>query len=92
MDILCIAHCTPHLLATGSYDGEIIVWNVVSERILSRFQTPQPTPQQSSYPGTVCQSSHEFSVNNDFRFAGPQSNLLYENLVYYAQLIWTTFY
>uniref|UniRef100_A0A673JHD6 WD40 repeat domain 95 n=1 Tax=Sinocyclocheilus rhinocerous TaxID=307959 RepID=A0A673JHD6_9TELE len=40
-DILCIAHCTPHLLATGSYDGEIIVWNVVSGRIQCRFQTPQ---------------------------------------------------
>lgn len=50
-DILCIAQCTPHHLATGSYDGEIIVWNVVSERILCRFKTPQPTPQQSSsYP------------------------------------------
>ncbi|XP_016416478.1 WD repeat-containing protein on Y chromosome [Sinocyclocheilus rhinocerous] len=45
-DILCIAHCTPHLLATGSYDGEIIVWNVVSGRIQCRFQTPQS--QQSS--------------------------------------------
>ncbi|XP_051719029.1 WD repeat-containing protein 64 [Ctenopharyngodon idella] len=46
-DILCIAQCTPHHLATGSYDGEIIVWNVVSERILCRFKTPQ---QSSSYP------------------------------------------
>lgn len=46
-DILCIAQCTPHLLATGCYDGEIIIWNVVSERILCRFQTPQ---QSSSYP------------------------------------------
>ncbi|XP_050985722.1 WD repeat-containing protein on Y chromosome isoform X1 [Labeo rohita] len=46
-DILCIAHCTPHLLATGSYDGEIIVWNVVSGRIQCRFQTP-PSQQSSS--------------------------------------------
>ncbi|KAF4104264.1 hypothetical protein G5714_015251 [Onychostoma macrolepis] len=49
-DILCIAHCTPHLLATGSYDGEIIVWNVVSGRIQCRFQTPPS--QQSSVPNT----------------------------------------
>ncbi|TRY54106.1 hypothetical protein DNTS_031156, partial [Danionella cerebrum] len=51
-DILCIAHCTPHLLATGSYDGEIIVWNVVSERIQCRFQTSQchssSSPDQNS--------------------------------------------
>uniref|UniRef100_A0A670YD52 Uncharacterized protein n=1 Tax=Pseudonaja textilis TaxID=8673 RepID=A0A670YD52_PSETE len=30
-DILCIAQCPPNLLATSSYDGEIIVWNMVSE-------------------------------------------------------------
>ncbi|KAI7801017.1 putative WD repeat-containing protein on Y chromosome-like [Triplophysa rosa] len=46
-DVLCIAHCAPHLLATGSYDGEIIVWNVVSGRIQCRFQTPQ-TPATST--------------------------------------------
>ncbi|KAG1951866.1 EF-hand calcium-binding domain-containing protein [Pimephales promelas] len=56
VDILCIAQCTPHFLATGSYDGEIIVWNVVSERILSRFQTPQATPQQSSSFPVQCTS------------------------------------
>ncbi|KAF3847495.1 hypothetical protein F7725_020523, partial [Dissostichus mawsoni] len=26
-DILCVAQCPPSLLATSSYDGEIIVWN-----------------------------------------------------------------
>uniref|UniRef100_A0A3B4WTK8 WD repeat-containing protein 49-like n=1 Tax=Seriola lalandi dorsalis TaxID=1841481 RepID=A0A3B4WTK8_SERLL len=36
-DILCVAQCPPTLLATGSYDGEIIVWNVVSGRIQCRF-------------------------------------------------------
>ncbi|KAK9962371.1 hypothetical protein ABG768_007741 [Culter alburnus] len=55
-DILCIAQCTPHHLATGSYDGEIIVWNVVSERILCRFKTPQLTPQQSSSHPVHCTS------------------------------------
>ncbi|KAK9966396.1 hypothetical protein ABG768_003508 [Culter alburnus] len=54
-DILCIAQCPPHHLATGSYDGEIIIWNVVSERILCRFQITQPTPPQLSsiHPTTV---------------------------------------
>ncbi|KAK9966156.1 hypothetical protein ABG768_003282, partial [Culter alburnus] len=47
-DILCIAQCPPRHLATGSYDGEIIVWSVVSERILCRFQIVQPTPPQPS--------------------------------------------
>ena len=25
-DILCIAHCDPRLIATGSFDGEIVIW------------------------------------------------------------------
>eukprot|EP00824_Muranothrix_gubernata_P011359 TRINITY_DN24684_c0_g3_i2.p1 TRINITY_DN24684_c0_g3~~TRINITY_DN24684_c0_g3_i2.p1 ORF type:complete len:186 (+),score=36.85 TRINITY_DN24684_c0_g3_i2:55-558(+) len=29
-DILCMAFCPPNVLATGSYDGYIIVWNVIS--------------------------------------------------------------
>ena len=31
-DILCGAFCAPHTLATGSYDGEIILWNTNSEQ------------------------------------------------------------
>ncbi|XP_028817157.1 WD repeat-containing protein on Y chromosome isoform X4 [Denticeps clupeoides] len=41
-DILCIAKCPPALLATSSYDGEIIVWNLVSGHIHCRFLTPLP--------------------------------------------------
>uniref|UniRef100_A0A672J933 WD40 repeat domain 95 n=1 Tax=Salarias fasciatus TaxID=181472 RepID=A0A672J933_SALFA len=36
-DVLCVAQCPPSLLATGAYDGEIIVWNVVSGRVQCRF-------------------------------------------------------
>ncbi|XP_029302381.1 WD repeat-containing protein on Y chromosome [Cottoperca gobio] len=39
-DILCVAQCPPSLLATSSYNGEIIVWNVVSGRIQCRFVSP----------------------------------------------------
>uniref|UniRef100_A0A8C2XG31 WD40 repeat domain 95 n=1 Tax=Cyclopterus lumpus TaxID=8103 RepID=A0A8C2XG31_CYCLU len=39
-DILCVAQCPPSLVATSSYDGEIIVWNVVSGRIQCRFVSP----------------------------------------------------
>uniref|UniRef100_A0A8C9YGJ4 WD40 repeat domain 95 n=1 Tax=Sander lucioperca TaxID=283035 RepID=A0A8C9YGJ4_SANLU len=39
-DILCVAQCPPSLIATSSYDGEIIVWNVVSGRIQCRFVSP----------------------------------------------------
>ncbi|XP_054830137.1 WD repeat-containing protein on Y chromosome-like [Eublepharis macularius] len=39
-DILCIAQCPPTLLATSSYDGEIIVWNMISGHICHKFHTP----------------------------------------------------
>ncbi|KAG8136820.1 hypothetical protein E2320_005385, partial [Naja naja] len=42
-DILCIAQCPPNLLATSSYDGEIIVWNMVSGHIDHRFYIPMTT-------------------------------------------------
>ncbi|XP_044297485.1 WD repeat-containing protein on Y chromosome-like isoform X3 [Varanus komodoensis] len=42
-DILCIAQCPPALLATCSYDGEIIVWNMISGHICHNFYTPLAT-------------------------------------------------
>ncbi|XP_072433361.1 cilia- and flagella-associated protein 337 [Chiloscyllium punctatum] len=39
-DILCIAQCPPTLLATSSYDGEIIVWNMISGHIYCHLQIP----------------------------------------------------
>ncbi|KAM3616542.1 uncharacterized protein V6R79_019547 [Siganus canaliculatus] len=44
-DILCMAQCPPSLLATGSSDGEIIVWNVVSGQMQCRFVSPPPPEQ-----------------------------------------------
>ncbi|KAK2846747.1 hypothetical protein Q5P01_009746 [Channa striata] len=45
-DILCVVHCPPSLLATGSYDGEIVVWNMVSGCIQCRFVSPPPAEYQ----------------------------------------------
>ncbi|XP_055501306.1 WD repeat-containing protein 49-like [Leucoraja erinacea] len=36
-DILCAAFLPPQTLATGSYDGEIVIWNNNSENASSRF-------------------------------------------------------
>ncbi|XP_069563383.1 cilia- and flagella-associated protein 337 [Brachyistius frenatus] len=46
-DILCVTQCPPSLLATSSYDGEIIVWNVVSGRIQCRFVGPPAAEHQN---------------------------------------------
>ncbi|XP_075190056.1 cilia- and flagella-associated protein 337-like [Anomaloglossus baeobatrachus] len=38
-DILCIALNPPNLLASSSYDGEIIIWNMISGHIQCRINT-----------------------------------------------------
>ena len=38
-DILCVAYCRPHYLATGSFDGQIIIWNIDSEKMIAQFTT-----------------------------------------------------
>ncbi|XP_019353834.1 WD repeat-containing protein 64 [Alligator mississippiensis] len=42
-DILCVAQCPPTFLATSSYDGEIIVWNMISGHVHCKLHTPTPT-------------------------------------------------
>ena len=48
-DILSLAGQEPNLLATASYDGDILLWNVDSERCVGRLnaccqETRQPRP------------------------------------------------
>ncbi|XP_021078356.1 WD repeat-containing protein 49-like [Mus pahari] len=50
-DILCVAQCPPFLLATSSYDGEIIVWNVISGHMYCKLNTPSPTDGQDCREG-----------------------------------------
>ena len=38
-DILCVAYCMPHYLATGSFDGTLKIWNTDLERLLMQFQS-----------------------------------------------------
>ncbi|XP_013869583.1 WD repeat-containing protein 64 [Austrofundulus limnaeus] len=47
-DILCVVHCPPSFLATGSCDGEIIVWNLVSGTIQCRFVGPHEAENQNT--------------------------------------------
>lgn len=37
-----MAQCLPNLLATASYDGEVIVWNLVSGHIFCHLNPPAP--------------------------------------------------
>ncbi|KYO26388.1 testis-expressed sequence 26 protein isoform B [Alligator mississippiensis] len=52
-DILCVAQCPPTFLATSSYDGEIIVWNMISGHVHCKLHTPTPT-DSSGTKGKYC--------------------------------------
>lgn len=38
-DILCVTYAPPCYLATGSFDGEIRIWNMDTENVMNRFQS-----------------------------------------------------
>ncbi|KAI8506660.1 hypothetical protein Bbelb_160870 [Branchiostoma belcheri] len=37
-DILSVAHCPPNLLATASFDGDLIVWSMETQKIFLRLR------------------------------------------------------
>ncbi|XP_074650451.1 cilia- and flagella-associated protein 337-like [Tubulanus polymorphus] len=41
-DILSVAVSSPSFLATSSYDGEVIVWNLISGHIFCHLHAPEP--------------------------------------------------
>ncbi|XP_043917898.1 WD repeat-containing protein 49-like [Protopterus annectens] len=47
-DILSISHCPPNLLATSSYNGEVIVWNLISGHILCHLWSTTPSPPDAN--------------------------------------------
>ncbi|CAI9734813.1 repeat-containing on Y chromosome-like [Octopus vulgaris] len=46
-EILCIAQSASHMLATASYDGEIIVWKLMSGHIFCHLRAPMPFEYQN---------------------------------------------
>eukprot|EP00741_Cyanophora_paradoxa_P015874 tig00020909_g15325.t1 len=40
-DILCVAFCAPNMLATASYDGRILVWNLDSGYMKASLAAPE---------------------------------------------------
>ncbi|KAK6170880.1 hypothetical protein SNE40_019170 [Patella caerulea] len=41
-DILAIDKCSPNFIATGSFDGEIIIWDIETEKLFVRLRKGQP--------------------------------------------------
>ena len=42
-DILTCDYCPPQYIATAGFDGEIIVWDVETEKVFARLRKGQPT-------------------------------------------------
>ncbi|WAR03587.1 WDR49-like protein [Mya arenaria] len=57
-DILCAAFQSPNVLATGSYDGEIVIWNTNSEHS-SRHLTQRMKKQAKSRGSTFVTKTRE---------------------------------
>lgn len=57
-DILSVAQCPPNLLATSGYDGEVIVWNMVSGHIFCHLSAPIPR----EYEDQSCMSIFFFKL------------------------------
>ena len=42
-DIICIGKSDSNFLATSGYDGQIIIWNMVSGHTFCRLTSPKPS-------------------------------------------------
>uniref|UniRef100_A0A3B3R332 WD40 repeat domain 95 n=1 Tax=Paramormyrops kingsleyae TaxID=1676925 RepID=A0A3B3R332_9TELE len=65
-DILCMALCPPTLLATGSHDGEVLVWNMVSGHLQCHILTP--SPPDSSVVSSFTEKSRQMTAHSNLGF------------------------
>ena len=56
-DILCMTSQEPNILASGSYDGDIIVWNVDVEKCLCRLNASNEKSRGQHWNGINCESA-----------------------------------
>lgn len=82
-DILAMAYGSPHLIATGSFDGEIIVWTLETEMVIVKLNSPRQSQrvssQQSSFrtSGQRPNSRHRSTHKPSEREPAPIDKLLF---------------
>ncbi|XP_072467955.1 cilia- and flagella-associated protein 337-like isoform X3 [Notamacropus eugenii] len=94
-DILCVVQCPPSLLATSSYDGEIIIWNMISGHVYCKLNTPVLTHHSEDLEDRSV-SHLTFLKTRAAKFEsktaslisnGPQGSVIFWSLFSDAQLI-----
>lgn len=73
-DILSVAQCPPNLLATSGYDGEVIVWNMVSGHIFCHLSAPIPR----EYEDQSCMSIFFFNFSWIYQYTVSWNNWFVE--------------
>eukprot|EP00050_Salpingoeca_kvevrii_P002001 m.184707 g.184707 ORF g.184707 m.184707 type:complete len:523 (-) comp10511_c0_seq7:827-2395(-) len=63
-DVIALDFCAPNLLASASYDGEIIVWNINSTHVVCRLRPRTRMVRRSSFsvPAAVMDMMRESAV------------------------------
>ena len=56
-DILCMSNQEPNMLASASYDGDIIIWNVDVERSMCKLNASDAKSRGEHWRGVKCQSA-----------------------------------
>ncbi|KAL4229841.1 hypothetical protein ACF0H5_010233 [Mactra antiquata] len=94
-DILSVAQCPPNLLATASYDGEVIVWNMVSGHIFAYLKAPKPNNyEDQSLDGDLSINKLVFMQTRAFKkdaatlvSSGPRAHIHFWNVFQGGQLM-----
>ena len=56
-DILCMCSQEPNMLASASYDGDIIIWNVDVERCTCKLNASDERSRGKYWTGIKCESA-----------------------------------
>ncbi|XP_060601618.1 WD repeat-containing protein on Y chromosome-like isoform X3 [Ruditapes philippinarum] len=94
-DILSVAQCPPNLLATASYDGQVIVWNMVSGHIFAHLKAPKPPEyQDQSLDGDLSINKLVFMQSRAYKkdaatliSSGPRAHIHFWNVFQGGQLM-----
>ncbi|XP_028395533.1 WD repeat-containing protein on Y chromosome-like [Dendronephthya gigantea] len=76
-DILCIAHCHPNLVATGSFDGDLILWSLEKQNIFKRLKRGSGSLFKSKLKKVGLAAGHRKRLKSDSKQGSPVDGILF---------------